>query len=88
MKKIHLVLGILTANFAQAEPINVSELSEYEKKVHRLAWCCQMGSAMLNDKVPRFNYDVSWNVYNLMDTNGFFKQDWAENKVSLKTQVI
>ena len=85
MKKILLALGILTGTFAQAESIDVSELSEYEKKVHRLAWCKEMAYAMLHSKVPEFDFKVSYDVYNLMDSNGFFKKDIADNQVLFRT---
>ena len=95
MKKILLALGILTGTFAQAESIDVSELSEYEKKVHRLAWCYEMGRSMLYDEVPKFDYQLSNDVFFLMSGNGFFKQDsdgsrrvLKKTRADLKTEVI
>lgn len=85
MKKILFALGVLSASFAQAQTINLSDLSEYEKKVHRLAWCREMGAQMVNEKVPEFDYQISFEVFRLMDSNGFFKNDWAGNKVSMRT---
>ena len=85
MKKILFAWALLTASFAHAQSVDISTLSAYEQTVHRLSWCRTMGSAMLREKVPSHPYDVSFEVYNLMDNKGYFDKDWDENGVIWKT---
>lgn len=85
MKKILFGWGLLVASFAHAQSVDISTLSAYEQTVHRIAWCREMGVAMLDGKVPEYPYDISWQVYNLLDRKDFFKKDWADNQVMRKT---
>ena len=48
MKKIVLVLGILSASLAQAQSIDVSTLSERELTIHRIGNCVALSDEALS----------------------------------------
>lgn len=70
MRNIIFIVGVISASFAQAKTIDVSELSDYEKMVHRISWCYWFvrGQSIRDDRIIH-------KVYHLLYDNDFFEED-------------
>ena len=76
MKKILLALGILTGTFAQAESINVSELTEKEQIIYRAVFCSAAGHGAGDlDRKLRKLAVKNIKVFNVIESNNFIVTD-------------
>ena len=94
MKKLFFLFALVIGTSASSETVDISTLSDYEKKVHRITWCYVMAEAMLFSRVPDHGYQLSLDVYGLLGDNNFFVKDEEENRViyrarsDLETEII
>ena len=71
-----------------SQTVDVSTLSEYEKKVHRVGWCIQSLNltSFNNDLDPFFMglFENTGEIHDLLKRNGFFERD--QNNIHQKSQ--
>ena len=81
-----------TAGFSQT--IDVSTLSDYEKKMHRIGYCNQLDTFALDGEVQGLNRRKVYAIWKLLNENGFRKKDKISREIErkikndLKTKMI
>lgn len=85
--------AISAATSATSESIDVSTLSEYEKQVHRIAYCEQLDTFIMDKDLPNLKRESDiFEIYSLLSSNNFFEKDARRIrfKISndLKTKMI
>jgi hypothetical protein len=77
-----------------SQTVDISTLSDYEKQVHRIAWCDQFYRFELYNEIPDLNMKKIREIRLLLERNGFMDRDYSRKKVygrtidDLKTQFI
>ena len=90
MRKIHIFVILFswlgTAGISQT--VDITTLSNYEKKVHRVGWCIQsLNLTSFDNELDPFFMELFENtgeIHDLLKRNGFFKRD--ENNIHQKAQ--
>lgn len=74
--------AISAATSATSESMDVSNLSDYEKKVHRLGWCGVVAGERL------FDFDIKdiLKVYILLSDQGFLSKSRDVNRILEKSR--
>ncbi len=81
MFKYFLVFLCLSTSIASAQTIDINTLSDYEKQVHRAAWCRTLVVGLPHS--TNFDKKKVLSIKVLLSSNGFFKKD--TNRVYRKT---
>ena len=83
MKKSILILGILLSSNSQAQTIDVSQLNEIDRQIHRVAYCRQLVSWNIDRLNFKFDHDLIMDMTELLRESGLFGY---KNTVFKKTQ--
>ena len=90
MKKLFIVLGILVANSAQAQTVDVSTLSEIDQQKHRVGYCYGITSWNINELDFEYEDYKILDIYNLMRSNKFISvsDNHSKAKEDVKAMLI
>ena len=90
MRNLHMLVIMFSClgTTGISHTVDVSTLSEYEKKVHRVGWCIQSLNltSFDNDLDPFFMglFENTGEIHDLLKRNGFFERD--QNNIHQKAQ--
>ena len=86
--RVLVILFSCLGTIGMSQTVDVSTLSEYEKKVHRVDWCIQSLNltSFDNDLDPFFMglFENTGEIHDLLKRNGFFERD--QNNIHQKSQ--
>ena len=94
MKKSLLFVFLLTfaVSPGMSQSVDISTLSDYEKQMHRIGYCEQLDTFIMESEVQGLNRRKVYAIWTLLDENGFRKKDSRkiERKIKndLKKQMI
>jgi hypothetical protein len=69
-----------------SQSIDVSTLSEYEKKIHRIGYCEQLDTFALDGDIQGLDPKKVYAIYNLLIANKFLDRDTRDRKIFRKIQ--
>lgn len=83
MKKILLVVGIFLSGNSQAQTIDVSQLNEIDKQIHRVGYCRELVSWNIDELNFKYDNELITDMTNLLIESGLFGH---KNTVYKKTK--
>ena len=88
MKKscLFVVLFSCIGTAGTSQTIDVSTLSDYEKKIHRIGYCEQLDTFALNGDIQGLKRKKVYDIYNLLSANNFMEGDERDGQILYKIQ--